>query len=342
MKKNLVVIDSNASEADDFLKALRQTTGEEWELLVADARVNRKKALANVRRYFKYFTVPFQLFLNRRQYDKIVAWQQFYGLVFAFWCRLFGVKKENSLVVMTFIYKSKKGLRGFLYQKFIAYILRSPYVDRYTCTSSNECRLYGARFQVPVQKFAFVPWGIIDFNKLTEEPAVPQTPYFISPGRSNRDYDFLADSVGGSAFSVKIVCDDYRPAKELPGNVEVYDDVHGLAFYQMVKNSFAVIIPIADGSISAGQTILIQALLFGKPLIITESLGLTADYIENEKNGLIIPKTKEALLHAMTRLTEDPELYARLARSGRECYLKQYSTFSLGTNVGNVVLACKQ
>ena len=60
-------------------------------------------------RYAMYFLFPLKLVLQRRRYGKIIAWQQFYGLNFAFWSRLLHLKKVNDLTVMTFIYKKKSG-----------------------------------------------------------------------------------------------------------------------------------------------------------------------------------------------------------------------------------------
>ena len=60
-------------------------------------------------RYAIYFLFPLKLVLQRKRYGKIIAWQQFYGLNFAFWSRLLHLKKVNDLTVMTFIYKKKSG-----------------------------------------------------------------------------------------------------------------------------------------------------------------------------------------------------------------------------------------
>ncbi|OLA09383.1 MAG: hypothetical protein BHW12_04245 [Coprobacillus sp. 28_7] len=59
-----------------------------------------------------YFYITFLYFLKRDQYDYILGWQQFYALVFCFWCRIFRTKKKNKVVVINFTYKQKSGFSG--------------------------------------------------------------------------------------------------------------------------------------------------------------------------------------------------------------------------------------
>ena len=86
MRKNVALFDSNEQEAEDFIAGLEAATGLEWEAKVFTANQGRKTRIGNSIRYFKYFSFPFVIFLNRKKYDCIVGWQAFYGLLFAFYC----------------------------------------------------------------------------------------------------------------------------------------------------------------------------------------------------------------------------------------------------------------
>ena len=61
-------------------------------------------------RYAKYFLVPMKIAKDHKNYNKVLAWQQFYGLILAFYFRMFRVKNAPEIVVLTFIY-SKRTLR---------------------------------------------------------------------------------------------------------------------------------------------------------------------------------------------------------------------------------------
>ena len=65
------------------------------------------KRLKTLIRFGKYFNYAFYIFLRRHRYERIITLQQYHGLIFAFLCRLFRVKKNSTLIIMTFIYKKK-------------------------------------------------------------------------------------------------------------------------------------------------------------------------------------------------------------------------------------------
>ena len=109
-KENVILIDFPKIKNWEFKKSLNEITNLNWEEIEVVSNQGRKNWLDNVVRYFKYFAFPFRIFMHRKKYKNIIAWQQFYGLLYAFYCRLFHVQKCNSLIIMTFIYKEKKGL----------------------------------------------------------------------------------------------------------------------------------------------------------------------------------------------------------------------------------------
>ena len=93
--------------------------------------------------------------------------------------------------------------------------------------------------------------------------------------------------------------------------------------------------PLADARISAGQLVFLQAMMFGKPIITTES-DTVRDYIESGKNGLIIPKQRDALRDAVRRLYEDEALYRGMAKEGRCRFLESYSVASMARQIGSI------
>lgn len=332
LSKNIILIDTVPEDGQAFCRALSEQTQLEWSLVDYISNEGRTNWYANIIRYLKYFFFPLFIFFHRRNVDNIVAWQQFYGLIFAFYCRLFRVKKRQSLLIMTFIYKKKKGLVGKIYHKFIEYIVTGKYIDLIICTSDKERIMYSDLFGVSLRKFAFVPWGVLDHTAETCIDETFQERYIFSSGRSNRDWDFLISNVKNTDYKLKIACD------ELPGqimdNVEIYDNIHGHDFFQYLRNCYCVVISLEDTNIAAGQTVLLYAMQFKKPLIITRSSGVTDDYIIDGYNGLIIEKKREELLDTLKKIYTDNRLYETLAANGYKEYQTKYSTSMLGENVG--------
>lgn len=332
MKENVIIIDSNEKEGCDFAEGIRRATGKEWTLLVKRSN-NRSSKIANAIRYLKYVLFPFWIFIKRNRYDYIVAWQQFYGLFFAFYCRLFHVKKVNKILVMTFIYKEKKGMVGKIYRKFFDYVVNSEYIDAYTCVASVECENYSRIFNLPKERFKYVQWGLADFSR---DYDIVEGNYIFSAGRSNRDWEFVFSALGNTKYTGKMICSEGDYHGKYP-NLEVLSNISDKEYYKILSRAYCMVISIKDCTISAGQITLIQSMQFGKPVILTQSDGLTNDYVVNEENGLIVSKDKYELLAAIERLYNDKELYRKLSDNGRKLYEEKFSNYRLGSDIGEIV-----
>ena len=335
MKQNVALFDSNAKEAEDFIKGLKDSTGENWTALICNSNKGRK-GLANIIRYLKYFTFPFKIFLNRKKYGTIIGWQEFYGLIFAFYCRLFHVKKGNKLVIKNFIYKPKKGFIGKIYFRFMNYIVKSGYIDIYICASKTNAEYCCEIFNESKGEFVFIPFGVNDFSKNISTDIPPKNNYILSLGRSNRDWDFLIEAFKCIPYNLKIVCDELH-RDELPANIEILNNVWGHESHEYIYNCKCMIVPIADGRIASGDTVLLKAMSFSKPVIITKPSCLADDYVQDGYNGIVINKDKEELASAVKRIWEDKELYENLSGNSRKHYLENHSLYTYGCNVGELL-----
>ena len=134
-KENVILIDYNAPDNWEFHKAIEKTTGIKWCVYRAISNENHGGFLQKLIRYGKYFLVPMKIAKNHKRYNKILAWQQFYGLILAFYFRLFRVQNTPEIVVLTFIYKAKKSFVGKLYDKFMRYIVTSEYIKYFVVFS---------------------------------------------------------------------------------------------------------------------------------------------------------------------------------------------------------------
>ena len=289
MKNNILIIDSDYEEAQDFVKGLRDTTNTDWSVLLYE---NNK--IYGIRRYIKFFTVAWQFFLQRRKYKEsvILCWQQFYGIILAFFCKFFHVKKQFNIIIMTFIYKPKKGILGKIFFRFVKYAITSKYVDQIVCTSKKEISNYSRTFGLKESKFSFVKWGSIDYEKrVPVKKNLQSQKYVFSTGRSNRDYDFLIDTIEKTNYTLIIACDELN--RKSSDNIMIYDNLYGEAMLEYMKNAWCVVISLKDDMIASGQLVLLQAMNLGVPVIITESHGVTDDYVINEYNGLIIKKQEK-------------------------------------------------
>jgi len=324
---NLILLDSAPQPEWNFAALMEAETGKKWNIWHIDSHFSdsawKKKA--------KFFLFPLKVLRHRKEFGTILSYQQFYGLFFAFYSAIFHLKKHCHLIVTTFIYRPKQGWKGKLYAWFMRKAVNSPALDKIVCFSSSEPAYYQSIFGT--DKFTYVPLGLGDLNRGGHIPQGEER-FILAAGKSNRDYDFLVDALKDTPYQVRILSDAYNHPN--PGsNIRIYHDVFGEKYYQMLSECCCVIVPLADARISAGQLVFLQAMMFAKPIITTES-DTVRDYIESGKNGLIIPKQRDALRDAVRRLYEDEALYRGMAKEGRCRFLESYSVASMARRIGSI------
>ena len=114
---NSILVDFKLFKDWQFPQILSEETGEVWTALECHSNKFYGGKINTLRRFFWFFYYPLQRIIRRRKGEKIIAWQQFFGLNYAFWNRLLHLRKKNDLTVLTFIYKQKHGFLGKLFHK---------------------------------------------------------------------------------------------------------------------------------------------------------------------------------------------------------------------------------
>jgi glycosyltransferase involved in cell wall biosynthesis len=321
--KNAIIVDYNPPSNWDFHKAIEEATNEKW---VVERFVSNEHGglLKKIKRYIKYFEVPFKIFKKRKNYKNLLAWQQFYGLLFAFYLRFFKVSYAPDVIVMTFIYKPKKGFVGYVYKKFMRYVLTSGYIKKIVVFSESEKVYYAKLFGLSKDMFIAEKLGIDDEIYETEKGY-----YYLSAGRSNRDYGFLTSAWSNNRF-LKIICDVCKD--ESTDNIQYLTNCHDENYYEYLAKCKAVIIPLKDEKISSGQLVLIQAMMFGKPVIVTEN-DTVHDYITDGVNGFIIEKNSVQLDAVLEKL-DNEAVYEELSVNARKTYVEQFTVYAMGKRIG--------
>lgn len=313
MKKNIILIDYDPKIDDNngFILELEKIVGGKWCIMEKQTNKFHGSTIKNIIRLVWYFLFPLLIVFNRNKYDKIIGWQQFYGLNFAFWCRLLHLRKVNDLTVMTFIYKRKRGIIGWLYHKYMQYIVTSKYIDRFICFAKEECSYYSDLFGIAKDKFVFILLG--EGNLRTKNADICDNGYLFATGRSNRNYDFIIDILADAPYKLIIACDDYKK-QNLPQNIRILSDCYGADMLSMMAKCHCVLVPLKDLTMSSGQLVVLQAMSMGKPVICTNSDGI-CDYIINEKTGFLVDNNSKDWLDALDSLKNNESWYKMSANS---------------------------
>ena len=211
------------------------------------------------------------------------------------------------------------------------YTVQSKYIDRIICFSQNECVYYSKLFNIPEEKIKFCRLGIENIKTSSIENKEEKR--ILSCGRSNRDFEFLYDTLKKTDYNLDIISDGCKLKNTK--NISIYNNIYGQQYYDMLAKSYIVVMPLKDKNISSGQFVILQAMQLGKPVICTESNTAT-DYIQNGVNGFMIEKSETKLLETINKLFNDSKLYQTISMQAKKYFEENYSIESLGKQVGNI------
>lgn len=339
-KRNVVLADCPAEELKSLLEGMNSvTSNNRYECISEVANGIRTGAISEAKRYLAYFSAAWHAYKKRDEYGIIVGWQQFYALIFCFYCNLFHAKKENKVVALNFTYKEKSGMAGKLYAWFMHKCVSNGYLDYIHVPSKDYADAISKDLRFPREKIIVTTFGIDDiYNqwKDSEPPAgYVRNGYAMSIGRSNRDFDLLIDTWKDIDFPLIIISDTYIPPKTLPENVNVVGNVAGDKQYPYIANAKLAIIPIKDGRICSGDTVLLTTLSFEKTVVVTAPSTLGEMYIRNEENGYLVPKNKSQMASLIKDIISGKK--KDTGKSARESYLNRFSRYSMGKKVSEII-----
>lgn len=323
-------------EFEDFYNGFAKN--EEWQIEKCISNWSIKSKVDNIRRYWKYFVFSFKIFSRRKKYSHIVAWQQFYALIYCFWCRVFHVKKRNTVVALNFTYKHKDGISGRLYKWFMSFIVKSKYLDYMHVLSFEYVKDVCKEFGISEDKFLVSPFGVPDLFSTYKDSTIPDEyanliskDFVLSIGRSNRDYEFLIDAWKDINDELVIICDTLNiDETKLPKNIHIIRTVSGDQQYPFIYNCKFLILPIKLGNICSGDTVLLTAMSFEKTVVITKPSTLAEMYVKDGVNGYAIAKDRKELKRVISQVKISSQ---EIGKNARESYLEEYSQYALGNRI---------
>jgi glycosyltransferase involved in cell wall biosynthesis len=107
------------------------------------------------------------------------------------------------------------------------------------------------------------------------------------------------------------------------------------------RRAACVVIPLADKDSSpVGQSVCLQAMSCGKPVVMTKTRATWSDALRDGENIIFVPPNDpDALAQAANRLLADPSLRARMGDAGRDTVLRHFQIRSFSSDV---VRACER
>ncbi|MBN1466496.1 glycosyltransferase family 4 protein [candidate division KSB1 bacterium] len=311
-KRLLVLMDWQPPEDWIFKKQLDLYF--DTDIFYDDTRKGYNSTLEKVVALWRsYVATSVRGFFALKNYDVVYAWHAVMGLVLAFLCRFFRVHRPKIVIAQLIIPKRPTCLNQTLREGFIKYSLKR--VDSVIVYSTVEAEQFERLYGNGHTRFKFLPLGI----ELSNHRPPSDDFYIFSGGRSNRDYFTLVKAAAGLPCPVKIAAQRFNLADlELPDNVEPIFDVYGENFNRLLAAATIVVIPLERADESSGQLVLLNAMAFGKPIIVTDSRGVQ-DYIRDGETAITVPRQNAfALRTEIENLLNSPQERMKLGVAAKE------------------------
>jgi glycosyltransferase involved in cell wall biosynthesis len=222
----------------------------------------------------------------------------------------------------------KRSIRRYLLNYVYLFSFKS--LTAVVVNSSKEIRPYAKGMRVPEAIFHFIPWpSSVDKPQIIES----HENYILAVGRSLRDWKTLFAAIQGLDHHVVVVASrkDMKNLK-IPDNVTLFIDVSYDKYIELLKHAKFVVLPLVETQRSTGQASFLEAMGYGKPVIISKVVG-ALDYVEDGINGLYYaPGNERELRSKIIRLSGDIALQKEIGLKGlesikakfnKECYAKE-------------------
>ena len=243
------------------------------------------------------------------------------------------------IVLIGFIFTPRRGrwIKA-LRQRYFNAVL--GLADTVIVHSTIEALAYQQAFSGMRTRFVFVPYGlhIHGCEKQTQsKPALSASsrPRLLSAGRSGRDYATLFAAVKGLNVDLHVVCDrgDALAGLTIPTNVTILRACYDAAFVQELIDCTIVIVPLAVDHISAGQMVVLQAMAFRKPVVVTRTLTIE-EYVSDGVDAILVPRANSvALRSAIVTLLDDPARAAVLGQAALRTYETHHTMAAFVRNI---------
>jgi len=213
------------------------------------------------------------------------------------------------------------------------------HVDRFIVFSSLERELYHEAFGIPTSKIEMVYWGVGEPTMAQPETPLESGDYICAVGGNARDYPTLMTAMERiPEIPLAVVLRPHNlVGLKTPPNVRVHVNRSLGESNNIIKFSRFMVLPLAGTDVPCGHVTLVNAMLLGKAMVITNSSGVH-DYIQEDGNALTCEaNSPEALAARIRELWNDPARSARLGVDGRRFAETQCSETSMQENLDRVL-----
>jgi glycosyltransferase involved in cell wall biosynthesis len=206
-------------------------------------------------------------------------------------------------------------------------------VDRLYAYSANQHELLSEALDIDRDRVRILRFGV-DHEELRPSD-VPASGPFLAAGRDlGRDWPTLFAALRATGLPAQVLC---RPADiaglEVPANVEILGVVDRTAYRDLLHRARAVLVSTQVVGYPSGQSVLLEAMACGRPVIATATPAL-ADYLEPDRTALVVPaRDVDGWVDALRRVDRDAVDTAQLGANARRAVETSFTATAMWATV---------
>ena len=284
-ERNLHIVLSYTEPNSFFLKEEFEET-KYFKKVIIHSRKSKSGILKDLR-FFEMILLAFKAIPKTKKNDIIIGWSYYQGIALYLVSILLFRKRliiANNLILdeygTGFLYKIREFLHKFplLSAKFIP-----------TVNAEGLKEMYSQKFKYSKNRFKKVNDSYDQYFEISESYN-PGDGFIFSGGTANRDLECLINVAKSCPDTKFIGCFLKQQVDNIlslgkPDNLILYHDLPISEFYDLLKQSSAVMIPLKDNRAS-GLIVVYRSILLRKPIITTETHSMK-EVIPDEQCGFL-------------------------------------------------------
>jgi len=272
-------------------------------------------------------------FRRRHDYDYMITSQQIIGMFLGLLKLITFSNSPKVFILTAVIVERKNPVQEKLRRWFIAISWKRVNLIGFMSTAYKT--LIQERFNLSETQLVHLKYPLAfekNFSGFKPES------YLYSVGLSYRDFSTLmAAAKKCSKKFVLATTDPFLKGLTIPDNVTVYRNTFGNAAEELMEQSAAVILPLERTSSPAAEGTLLNAMCYGKPVIVTRTIT-TQEYIEDGKNGFLVPwKDSDAIVDAINIIFSYPDKANEIGRQARQTVLENHSMDQYAKKIAHII-----
>jgi glycosyltransferase involved in cell wall biosynthesis len=230
--------------------------------------------------------------------------------------------------------------RGILFSPLLRIAVKS--LDAIVCFTTAQRNWWNKTVSYKA-KFVHLGWDDSALQSVIGRKPRPKS-YIFSGGMIARDYRTLFQATSGLHQRMLIVAGRDPVAGKtgleqttVPNDAEIYFEVPYLRFLELMASAKMIAIILKDVPYAAGQSVLLEAMAMGKPIVVTRTSG-TVDYVEDEKTALLVePGNSSDLREKIRQILNDSELRNSLAKNARAKWKKRFTPEVMCAKIAEII-----